>query len=101
MLLIDLEGLGCIHLDHCHPVAILSDGDPIPSVVVPAQVVQHRSEENDSRADCGQMLVREVDLVSLRTSEIRLAAIGIVGPLPVLHQVEGPHRPSRLIAFEP
>ena len=63
------------------------------------ELVHHGRHHDDARTDLAEMLVWRVYVVGLHAADRRLAAIGVLSLLAVLHQVERPHRPAGVVAL--
>ena len=96
-----LEVLARVHLDQGHAGRVLGDGDAVPDRVVAHQLVHDRRSEDDTRADGSELLVWGVHVVGLGSGERGLTTVFVVGDGPVPHQVERPHRATRILPLEP
>jgi hypothetical protein len=82
-----------LHLDERRARRILHHADAIPRRRITQELPFDLAREHDLRTDRRQRIQRRVAIVGLAATDLVITAVGVVGPIPVLHQVDHPHRP--------
>jgi hypothetical protein len=81
-----------LHLDERAPARVLHHRDPLPRRLVAEQLGFDRRQEHDLGADRRERSDRRVAVVGFLPADRAVAPVRVLRDLPVLHQIDHPHR---------